>query len=137
MHPEQVWPGQPVSLRHRRGALPACSAAAEPVEAVLPGASRQPRRAAHAGKQPVSPSCSPAGSSPGLRAGRGAQSKPGQGVGCAPTFSKSWEPLARGSAGKEAPWELNVGVWLHIAVPQTLLLPCRAPSSLPNWLPLP
>ena len=87
--------------------------------------------AAHTGEQPVPPSRSRAGggSSPGHRAGHGAQGKPGQGAGCAPTFSKSWEPLAHESAGKEAPRELNISAWLHIAVPQTPSCPAEPPPA--------
>lgn len=68
-HPKQVWPGQPVSPCPGRGALPACSAAAEPVEAVLPGASRQPQRAALP-TQASSPSRRPA-RQPGAAQGAG------------------------------------------------------------------
>lgn len=42
--PEQVWPEHPVSPCHDVG-LSCLLAAAEPVEAVLPGATRHPRRA--------------------------------------------------------------------------------------------
>lgn len=127
VHPKQVWPGQPVSLCHGPGAFHACSAAAEPVEAELPGARRQPQRAALP-TQARSPSRRPA-RQPGERprAGHGAQGKPGQGAGCAPTFSESWEPL--GSAGKEAPWELCIGAQLHTVVPQTFCCPAKPPPA--------
>lgn len=93
----------------------------------MPHGSPSGHSAAHAAQQPIPPSCSPAGSSPGQDTGL--RTSRGKGRLHTDTEQELGAPSPRVCRQKDSS-ELSISVPLQIAA-------SRAPSSLPNRFPLP